>query len=56
LILGCLLALAALAVDMKQHWLSEATFLLRGAALLAGAVVLGIVVWTQFEARDHEGG
>jgi len=56
LILGCLLSLAVLVVDAKQHWLSETTFLLRSVAVLAGVVLPGIVIWTQLESRDFEPG
>ena len=54
LIAGCLLALVTTAVDARRHWLSNTTLLLRSVATLAGAVVLGIVVWAELEARDTE--
>ncbi len=56
LILGFAVALAALAVEAKRHWLANATVLLRGAIALTAVVVLAIVVVTQLTARDSERG
>lgn len=54
LLAGSVLTIWVFLRDGYPRWLSGATLLLKAAAAMAGATLLGLVVWAQWEVWDRE--